>query len=416
MINKIKKIPNHIRKVGLTSTLSKVLRRGLTEIGYKRSSKNNLLKIKDLYTEINQDVDCSKIQGIAIITSALEFDEVYNQRTINLAKYLSKKNYLVLYVVWQWEPKEVLEKSYQRVFPNVFQLPLYDFYNTLDDLDRFKIDNKHFYITFPAELFKDMERKLVNENYKIIYDIMDEWQEFQKVGHAPWYKKDLEQAIVQESDCIFAVSEPLKEKFSSLNKNIYVVGNGYNPKLSGEDKRFIANKKKDANGKIHVGYFGHLTESWFDWDYVFSLANDSRVVIHLVGHGLSDYYKQKISNHSNIHFYGKVHPGELFKFVSGWHIGLIPFRQSKLSEAVDPIKIYEYLYFGLPTVSTGIPHLCRYPFVKHCESAEEFVSSVQIFYQQIINNKLDYSKLDEFLAETTWDERFNEMLKIIDGM
>lgn len=416
MINKIKKITNHFREVGITSTLSKVLRRGLTKVGYKKSSKNNLLRMKDLYTEINQDVDWSKIQGIAIVTSALEFDEVYNQRTINLAKYLSEKNYLVLYVVWQWEPKEVLEKSYQRVFPNVYQMPLYDFYNTLDYLVQLKNENKHFYITFPAKLFKDIERKLVNENYKIVYDIMDEWQEFQKVGHAPWYKKSLEQAIVQESNCIFAVSEPLKAKFSTLNKHIYVVGNGYNPKLSGEDKQFIANKMEDADGKIHVGYFGHLTDSWFDWDYVFALANDSRVVIHLVGHGVSDYYIQRISSYSNIHFYGKAHPSELYKFVSNWHIGIIPFKQSKLSEAVDPIKIYEYLYFGLPTVSTGIPHLSKYPFVKHCESTEDFVSSVQVFYQQVINKTLDYRELDKFLEETTWDERFNKMLKIIDKM
>ena len=102
--------------------------------------------------------------------------------------------------------------------------------------------------------------------------------------------------------------------------------------------------------------------------------------------------------------------------MSNWHIGIIPFKQSKLSEAVDPIKIYEYLYFGLPTVSTGIPHLSKYPFVKHCESTEDFVSSVQVFYQQVINKTLDYRELDKFLEETTWDERFNKMLKIIDKM
>ncbi|MGM9988331.1 MAG: glycosyltransferase [Bacillaceae bacterium] len=414
MINRVKKIANHFREGGITPTLSKIIRRSLTKYGYKRSSKNNLLRMQNLYKTLSEDVNWSEIKGIAIVTSALEFDEVYNQRTINLAKYLSEKSFLVLYVVWQWEPKEILEKSYQNVFPNVYQMPLYDFYNTLENLDLFEQKNKHFYITFPAGLFKDIEGKLANKNYKIIYDIMDEWEEFQKVGHAPWYKRSLEQQIVKDSNYIFAVSEPLKGKFASLNENIHVVGNGYTPKLSGEDKRFIANKMEETDSKIHVGYFGHLTESWFDWDYVFALAANPKMNIHLVGHGVSSFYMQKIEKHDNIHFYGKVHPSELYKFVSKWHVGIIPFKQSKLSEAVDPIKIYEYLYFGLPTVSTGIPHLSKYPFVKHCDSTDELVVAVQSFYKQVINQGLDYRELDEFLKETTWDERFNLMLKIID--
>lgn len=412
MINRVKKITNHVREAGITPTLSKMIRRSLAKIGYKKSSKVNILRMKELYEKISKDVNWSEINGVAIVTSALEFDEVYNQRTINLAKYLSEKNYLVLYVVWQWEPNEVLEKSYQKVFPNIYQVPMYDFYNTIQDLDLFEHNNKQFYITFPAGLFKDLEGHLVNKKYKIIYDIMDEWEEFQKVGHAPWYKKTLEQAIVRDSNYIFAVSEPLKEKFTSLNQHIYVVGNGYTPKLSGENKRFIANKKEE-DGKVHVGYFGHLTESWFDWEYVFTLASVPNVEIHLVGHGVSDVYMQKINNHINIHFYGKVHPSELYKFVSGWHVGIIPFKQSKLSEAVDPIKIYEYLYFGLPTVSAGIPHLSKYPFVMHCDTAEAFVGSVQSLYQQVIAENLNYRELDEFLKVTTWDERFNQMLKII---
>ena len=45
-----------------------------------------------------------QIKGLAIITSAMEFEEVYNQRTINLAKYYSENDYAVIYVTWQWDP------------------------------------------------------------------------------------------------------------------------------------------------------------------------------------------------------------------------------------------------------------------------------------------------------------------------
>jgi len=40
--------------------------------------------IEDFYTRINDLYQDQQIKGLAIITSAMEFEEVYNQRTINL--------------------------------------------------------------------------------------------------------------------------------------------------------------------------------------------------------------------------------------------------------------------------------------------------------------------------------------------
>ena len=349
----------------------------------------------------------NEIEGIAIINSAFEFDELYNQRTINLAKYLAEVGYGVLYVAWQWNEKEVLEKSYQKYLGKIYEVPLYDFLAV--DYSRLSaFHKKHFINTFPAEQFYNIIPSLRQNGFNIIYDIMDEWEEFCKVGQAVWYKKAIEEATVLNSDIVFCVSKPLKEKFSHIRNDILVVGNGYNETLSG--KKSISLKKQANDGKVHIGYFGHLTNSWFDWELIFEILKEDKIFVHLIGYGAPDEIINRLKSYSNVKYYGKVHPSQLHGNVSNWHVGIIPFKKSTLSEAVDPIKIYEYLFFGLPTISTGIPHIGKYPNVIHCEEPSEVIKNIYNMYDKVIASELDITQLDDFLANTTWEKRFEVFL------
>ena len=235
--------------------------------------------------------------------------------------------------------------------------------------------------------------------------MMDEWEEFYKVGQASWFKKQLEEQAVKASDLVLAVSKPLKKKYEYINQDIIVLGNGYSKHVSGTPN--ISLKEESSDGLIHIGYFGHMTDSWFDWDIVFSLAEDGRFFIHLIGYGMSEELEKRVRSTTNLKFYGKVHPSELEEYVRRWHVGMIPFKKSTLSEAVDPIKIYEYLYFGLPTVSSGIPHIGDYPLVQHCENAEDFKKAIHTIYHLTINEKShDHERLESFLENATWEKRF----------
>jgi hypothetical protein len=108
---------------------------------------------------------------------------------------------------------------------------------------------------------------------------------------------------------------------------------------------------------------------------------------------------------------GKVQPLELQKFAGQWSATLIPFRRGSLAEAVDPIKIYEYLFFGLPVVATGIRHIDRYPHTRFADGEDEFVAAIR----EALQVAVDAGELESFLAETTWTRRFGQISKLLEA-
>jgi hypothetical protein len=54
-------------------------------------------------------------------------------------------------------------------------------------------------------------------------------------------------------------------------------------------------------------------------------------------------------------------------------VGIVPFREMTLVDVVDPVKYYDYLAAGLPTVASHMPELEGRPFAAVAQSEGEFV-------------------------------------------
>ena len=342
---------------------------------------------------------------ILVISCGFEFDDLVNQRPINAAKHYAEKGWLVIYIAWQWSPKEVLSKGCGEVFPNIIQVPLYDFLNNYTSICLTDKIGKYI-ITMPSLKLVQVVDVWRSKGGVVIYDIMDEWEEFFRVGQAPWYEKQIEKNLVLKSDYVSAVSPALCRKFESIRKDIAVIGNGYSRNLLGMEKRGIAIEREKHS--IVVGYFGHLTDAWFDWSLLLNLASKTKnYKYEIIGYGEPAWVRQKLVDFENISFIGKVHPSELHSYASNWTVGLIPFVESELSKSVDPIKIYEYLYFGLRVVVTGIEHLDDYPNTFFSEK-----SAIKETLLRAVETAIDPDNLNDFLEETTWSARFDQLMML----
>jgi hypothetical protein len=106
---------------------------------------------------------------------------------------------------------------------------------------------------------------------------------------------------------------------------------------------------------------------------------------------------------------GKVEHAELPTHARHWNAAMIPFKASRLSESVDPIKIYEYIALGLPTAVTGMPHLASYPGVQVAETADDFEAALAAASSQ----RLSAEAVATFLAENRWSNRVDRLLELL---
>jgi glycosyltransferase involved in cell wall biosynthesis len=351
-----------------------------------------------------------RAQSIAVIPCAIPFSSTLNQRPISCARYLADHGYTVLYVAWQWSPDEEVPRAWEEVYPRVFHLPLYGFQNNVESIAAATHGKGSYLCTLPSPGLVEVVRPLRAAGYHIHYDIMDDWEGFHRGGEAPWFSAAVEQEMVILADTVTAVSVKLAQKFDHLRSDIAVVPNGYQPSALACEQ-FIAAHTPLARPKV-VGYFGHFSDAWFDWDTVTYAAQKlPDVEFELIGWGISEPTRMRLSQLSNIRLPGIVPQNELHRYARNWWAAMIPFQPSAVSAAVDPLKIYEYLHLGLPTAVTGISGIANYPLVEYADDREAFVAALGQITDRPDEQCL--SEVARFLKDCVWEERFarlNSML------
>lgn len=78
----------------------------------------------------------------------------------------------------------------------------------------------------------------------------------------------------------------------------------------------------------------------------------------------------------------------------------------KISDAVSPIKIFEYLFLGKPVIATQMPEIVDYPGVFIANDPVEFATlckKVEVTAELI-------SKNDIFISENSWFSRLDNIL------
>jgi glycosyltransferase involved in cell wall biosynthesis len=129
-----------------------------------------------------------------------------------------------------------------------------------------------------------------------------------------------------------------------------VVGNGVDYDVFAR----VPRRAREPGATPRIGYLGAIAP-WFDFDLLFDLARSRPSwEFALVGPVLAGAGPAlaRLSAMSNV----KVHPAvphdEVPHVLAGFDVGLIPFRRTTLTAAVNPNKLYEYLATGLPVVAT----------------------------------------------------------------
>jgi polysaccharide pyruvyl transferase CsaB len=339
---------------------------------------------------------------VVAIFSGTQLLESEGQRPTQLALALARRGVPVVFVYWrwwdnEWRPQDRLEEGIVQIPIDVVTRRPETLTAAFEGLERIAL------FEFPHPGFFETLSTAGSGGWTTVYDVIDDWEEFHRVGQAIWYDEEFERHLIGACDAVFAINTFLAGRVRELGGDgVELVGNGLKPGIgeAGEPRPL-------ARGEVTVGYFGYLAGAWFDWELVAGAARRRPAWrFYLIGYGGSP---EGIDLPANVERLGKQPQADLAAFAANWDVALIPFKPDRLAAGADPIKTYEYLAMGLPVVMTGVfPPPGGEAFVARAEGIEAFLREIERAAAR--DDPGEIAARRAFAATCTWDHRLETLL------
>jgi GT2 family glycosyltransferase len=231
----------------------------------------------------------------------------------------------------------------------------------------------------------------------LLYDCMDEWDAFENVGA---FARQEEPALVRAADLVLVTARRLVDKFARSGVPSLLVRNAAD--LDGF-RATITERPLDGIPRPVVGFFGAIAD-WADLDLVEAVAkarpNYSFVFVGQVfGRDTT-----RLEALPNVHLLGAQPYPRIPAYLGQFDASIIPFVINEVTQATDPVKLYEYFTSGRPVVSTALSELdsCRdLVYIGH--NPEDFALQLD---RALAENDPDLAcRRRQFAEANTWTHR-----------
>lgn len=268
-----------------------------------------------------------------------------------------------------------------------------------------KINPDIIYVSHPD----DFSRTIRTSSKYVIYDCMDNYSAFESDENRRKALIDSEKRLCGRADCILVSSSYLMDKilgYGADRDKIHLVRNGYSGTVLPAD---CAVPEENVRKKHKIVYFGTVS-SWFDFDLLLSaLEKNKDIEFHIAGP-----LDKELPQDPGIVYDGIIRHELLHEYVKDCDALIMPFKINSIVEAVDPVKLYEYLNFNKPIISVCYKEVERFrDFVYFYSDEDSFLKSLD----EAISTGLKYDDAHriEFLESNSWNKRGNQIISIIEA-
>ena len=249
-----------------------------------------------------------------------------------------------------------------------------------------------------------------------IYDSMDELSAFR---FAPPQLLQMEEELFKKADVVFTGGHTLYQAKKDRHHNIHPFPSSIDKdhflqarsnKIDAEDQKHIPNPRFGFYGVIDerfdIELLREVSAQKPDWHFV--------IIGPIVKIDVNDLPRAE-----NIHYLGPKKYSELPNYISHWDIAMVMFAINESTEFISPTKTPEYLAAGLPVISTPIKDVIK-PYGENnlvyiADSAENFIAYAERELNKT-SRKEWLAKVDEYLADESWDNTFEKMNLLINDV
>ncbi|MBI3649484.1 MAG: glycosyltransferase [Acidobacteria bacterium] len=238
--------------------------------------------------------------------------------------------------------------------------------------------------------------------WRILYDCMDEWENF------PGIKQpllDMEINLVRECDLLVVSAQRLYDKWLAYERPMVLARNGVDVQFYTQEYR--PNTLLPAIPHPLIGYYGAIAD-WFDVDLLVNAARQRPHYSFVLLGGVFEVDVSELEALPNVYLLGQQPYETMPQYLFHFDVCMIPFKINPITEATDPVKLYEYLSAGKPVVAVALAELeALRDYLYLAEDQQDFV--VQLDLAVAENDAEVVTRRQRFAAQNTWEARYQQI-------
>ena len=227
-----------------------------------------------------------------------------------------------------------------------------------------------------------------------------------------------ERRFAGRADLVIASSPLLAERMRAISSRVL-----YAPNVADTDAFATALEAGPVDPEVaalpepRAVFVGAIAAKKLDLDLLAALA-DARpgwtfALIGPVGLGDPDTDVAALAARANVHLLGARPQARLPEVLRGAAVGLIPYRRSRLTESIFPMKVYEYLAAGLPVVASGLPALEGVDGVDLVSGTKETLAAIERALEE--DSPARRRARSDAVRHHSWAARLNEIAAALPG-
>lgn len=231
---------------------------------------------------------------------------------------------------------------------------------------------------------------------RTVFELIDDWDT--SLG-AEWYDARLLERFAKACDGVTGTAKSLREQLATRFGRADAI---YLPNAADEElfrEGATPRPQEFEPGVRALLYVGTLSGDWLSWEHLAAAGRVPGARVYLIG---DLPHQQRLPG--GVVSLGRRDVTQLPRYLAHADAALIPFKLGKISDAVSPIKVFEYLFMGCPVVSTSMPELRSMPGVSFGDEPAAFAARCENPPRPTATER------DAFVMRNSWLERVERLV------
>lgn len=255
---------------------------------------------------------------------------------------------------------------------------------------------------------------VIRKNQKVIYDVMDDFLEFPAIKENSRYVEFVklqESILIGRANLVICSANSLKAKLQSrynIIKDYKLIKNGIHIDTEQGSRPYVNSEFEALHSSFKIAtYIGAISE-WFDFNSVITALDVySNLVICLFGPK-----DAQIPEHPRLKYFGIIKHEEVFDLMQKSDVLIMPFIVTELIKTVNPVKLYEYISSGKPSIAV------RYKEIEELQDYVYLYNDITEFinYLTIPVSKKNLDECVDYTTKHTWEKRCDEIQQLLKNL